>query len=286
MSLELAISPCPNDTFTFHGLLTGAVRVEGETDVTIALADVQQLNAGLAAGRWDAAKASFAAALRLARECVVLSAGSALGFGVGPLLLAAPGRARTLDARGLIPARARVLLPGEHTTAHLLYRLFHAGEGSVEQVPFSTILPALARGEADFGVCIHEGRFTWQRYGLEFVQDVGAAWERHANSPLPLGGIVARKRLGRARLLALDRAVRASLDYARSHPDDAFRTMREHAQELEDEALWKHVELYVNAWTRDLGTEGREALRRIASCARVSGWIREDATGLEVLEPG
>ena len=170
--------------------------------------------------------------------------------------------------------------------AHLLYRLFHAGEGSVEQVPFSTILPALARGEADFGVCIHEGRFTWQRYGLEFVQDVGAAWERHANSPLPLGGIVARKRLGRARLLALDRAVRASLDYARSHPDDAFRTMREHAQELEDEALWKHVELYVNAWTRDLGTEGREALRRIASCARVSGWIREDATGLEVLEPG
>ena len=285
MPLELAISPCPNDTFTFHGLLTGAVRIAGERDVSIVLADVEQLNAGLAAGRFDAAKASFAAALRLADECVVLTAGSALGFGVGPLLLAAPGRAQHLDARGLIPANARVLLPGEHTTAHLLYRLFHAGEGRVEQVPFSSILPALARGEADFGVCIHEGRFTWQSYGLELVQDVGQAWERHASSPLPLGGILARKRLGAVRLTALDSAVRASLDYARAHPDDAFRTMRVHAQEQGDEALWKHVELYVNAWTRDLGTEGREALRRIASCARVSGWMREDTPELDVLQP-
>jgi len=282
MRLEIGLSPCPNDTFTFHGLLTGAVQVEG-AEAQLVLADVQELNAGLVAGRFDVAKASTAAALRLAPDTVFLRSGAALGFGVGPLLLAAPGRAQSLGPRGLLPADARVLCPGEHTTAHLLYRLFHTGEGRVEQVPFHTILPALARGEADFGICIHEGRFTWQRYQLEFVQDLGAAWERHASSPLPLGGILARRRLGHTLQLAVERAIRASLDHARAHPAEAFTTMRQHAQELEDEALWKHVELYVNAWTRDLGTEGSEALRRIASCARVSGWIRDDAPGIEVL---
>lgn len=283
MKLALAISPCPNDTFAFHGLMTGAVRAQG-IDLAIELHDVQALNDGLLRGEHDAAKSSSAAALLLARDCIALRAGGALGFGVGPVLLAAAGRTRRLDATGRIPENARVLCPGEHTTASLLYRLFRTGEGRVEQVVFSSILPALASGEADFGVCIHEGRFTWQRYGLEFVQDLGATWERHANAPLPLGLILARKRLGLATQRALDAAIRASIDHARAYPDAAFVTMRRHAQELDDDALWKHVELYVNAWTRDLGAEGADALRRLTGCGRASGWLPEDAPALEVLD--
>lgn len=283
MRLALGISPCPNDTFVFHGLLTGAVHVPG-IELDIELLDVQALNEAIAARRFHAAKASSAAALHEARDWIALRAGSALGYGVGPVLLAAPGQAARLDARGRIPDGARVFCPGERTTAHLLYRLFRAGEGRVEQVVFSDILPALQRGEADFGVCIHEGRFTWQRYGLSFVQDLGATWERHANAPLPLGVILARRDLGVAALRALDDGIRASLDHARAHREAAFQTMRRHAQELDDDALWKHVELYVNAWTRDLGAEGADALRRLLGCARASGWVDEHAPVLEVLD--
>lgn len=283
MRLAIGISPCPNDTFVFHGLLTGAVRVPG-IELAFELRDVQALNTALSNGRFDVAKASSAAALRLGRECVALRAGAALGFGVGPVLLGAPGALALLDAGGRIAEHARVLCPGESTTANLLYRLFRIGEGRVEQVVFSDILPRLARGEADFGVCIHEGRFTWQRHGLAFVEDLGARWERHASAPLPLGMILARRTLGPEALRALDAGIRASLEHARSHREDALRTMRAHAQELDDETLWKHVDLYVNAWTRDLGTEGADALRRITGCAHASGWVAEGAPHLEVLD--
>ncbi|MBK7876403.1 MAG: hypothetical protein IPJ77_11720 [Planctomycetes bacterium] len=283
MRLALGISPCPNDTFAFHGLLTRAVRVPG-LELDFELLDVQALNEAIAARRFHAAKSSSAAALRQGADWIALRAGSALGYGVGPVLLAAPGRAAQLDARGRIPEGARVLCPGDATTANLLYRLFRAGEGHIEQVVFSDILPALQRGEADFGVCIHEGRFTWPSYGLSFVQDLGATWERHANAPLPLGVILGRRDLGLPVLRALDAGLRASLDHARANPDEAFTTMRLYAQELDDEALWKHVELYVNAWTRDLGAEGADALRRLLGCARASGWVAEHAHPLQVLD--
>lgn len=283
MRIVIGISPCPNDTFVFHGLLTGAVRVPG-LELEFELQDVQALNVALSEGRFDAAKTSSAAALRQGGEYVALRSGAALGFGVGPVLLAAEGALARLDERGRIAENARVLCPGETTTASLLFRLFRIGEGQIEQVVFSEILPRLARGAADFGVCIHEGRFTWQRYGLSFVEDLGARWERHANAPLPLGVILARRRLGLDVLRALDAGIRASLEHARAHREDAFVTMREHAQELDDESLWKHVDLYVNAWTRDLGTEGADALRRLTGCAHASGWVRDGVPRLQVLD--
>ncbi|MFO1010147.1 MAG: MqnA/MqnD/SBP family protein [Planctomycetota bacterium] len=280
MRLALGISPCPNDTFVFHGLLSGAVRVPG-VELEFELLDVQALNDALATRRFDVAKASTSAALASGAEWLALRAGAALGFGVGPLLLGAPGR--SVDADGRIPAGARVLCPGERTTAHLLYRALHRGEGRVEQVVFSAILPALQRGEADFGVCIHEGRFTWQRYGLAFVEDLGATWEARARTPLPLGLILARRVLPHDVLRALDDGIRASLEHARAHRDEVYATMRRHAQELDDDALWKHVELYVNAWTRDLGREGREALARLRLAALECGALEADAPELGVL---
>ncbi len=287
MRVRLAISPCPNDTFAFHGLLSGAVRVATEAGEPIELAlelhDIETLNRGLLEGRFDVAKASFAAALALGARATVLRAGSALGFGVGPLLLAS--RRRAGASAGRIAPDARVLCPGEHTTAHLLYRLFHPGEGRVEHVLFSEILPALARGEAEYGVCIHEGRFTYERHGLERIEDLGATWESRTRSPLPLGGIVARDHVPAGTVRALDRAIVASLDHARAHPQAALVTMRAHARELDDAVLWKHVELYVNDWTRDLGPLGAQALEELARSARAAGLVATSVRALRVREP-
>lgn len=268
MRLRIGISTCPNDTFAFHGLLTGAVAAEG-LDLDFTLADVQELNDLLARGALDVGKASFHAALRLADRFGVLPVGSALGFGNGPLLLAA--REGDLPSRTREGRPARVLAPGKATTATLLYRLFHDGEGIVEQTVFDRILPALARREADFGVCIHEARFTYREHGLFLVEDLGARWERETKSPLPLGGILARLDLGADVHARLARAIRRSLDHARDHRDDALATMRRFAQEQSDAVCWKHVELYVNEFTRDLGDLGKSALARLATIARARG---------------
>lgn len=168
--IRLGISTCPNDTFAFHGLLTRSVDWRG-LEFAVELLDIEQLNERMRRGDFDVCKLSFAAAVPLAREIVVLPTGSALGFGVGPLLLAAAPHARPSDATQL------TLCPGRHTTAALLFALFHAGTSRVEHDVFSAIMPRLVAGTADFGVCIHEGRFTWQAHGLHLVEDLGTRWE-------------------------------------------------------------------------------------------------------------
>jgi len=255
--LRVGLSTCPNDTYAFCGLLAGEVRAEG-LELAFELADVQALNEGLAAGRFDVVKVSFAAALAHAADWVVLPVGAALGFGVGPVVVGA-SRARR--------APPRVLCPGADTTATLLWRRYGDPAARVEQVVFSAILPAVAAGEADLGVCIHEGRFTYGRYGLELVDDLGARWERDTGGPLPLGGLVARASLAPAARAAFTRALRASLAFADAHPARALEVMREHAREADDDALWKHVELYVNDETRALSAGGRRALEAFGELA-------------------
>lgn len=269
--VHLGISTCPNDTYAFHGLFSGAVRTPG-LEFSIELMDVEELNLRLFAGDFDVAKCSFHAALALADQVGVLSVGSALGFGVGPLLLGArPG----FSPGGRRPdgSPAIVLCPGAHTTATLLYRLFHPGEGTIEQVVFSDIMPRLRAGSADFGVCIHEGRFTWREQGLVRVEDLGETWETRTKTPLPLGGIVARHSLGAERQRAVAAAIKASIDYARAHLEEVMPTMRRYAQEMSDEVLMAHVELYVNQWTLDLGPAGQQALARLSREAAAVGLI-------------
>jgi 1,4-dihydroxy-6-naphthoate synthase len=264
-TLRLGISTCPNDTFAFHALLCGAVEVPG-LRLEIELHDVEQLNEALAAGRYDVAKGSFAAAFGRAADLWLLRSGAALGFGNGPLLLAPPRPRRRGTER-------RVLGPGRLTTAHLLFRLFHPEEVPVEQVVFSEILPALARGAADLGICIHEGRFTYREHGLVALEDLGHSWQERSGLPLPLGGIFARRDLAPARIAAVEGAIRTSLEYARAHPEAALVSMRRHAQEQSDEVLRAHVELYVNEHTADLGTEGLAAVQALEDAARAVGWI-------------
>ena len=282
-SIHLGISTCPNDTFAFHGILERKVDARG-LDFRIELLDVEELNRRLFAGDFDVAKASFHAALLLAGDLGVLPVGSALGFGVGPLLLAARADTRPRDPLSATDSTrvARVLCPGEHTTATLLYRLFHAAEGALEQVVFSEIMPALETGAADFGVCIHEGRFTWREHGLALVEDLGEVWERATSTPLPLGGILARRRLGDETIRTVIGVLRDSLAYALTNRNDTIATMRRHAQELTDDVLFKHVDLYVNEWTEDLGPAGRAALQMLSRQAEGVGLVPRGAPPLRV----
>lgn len=283
--IHLGISTCPNDTFAFHGILERKVDLRG-LEFRVELVDVEALNQRLAAGEFDVAKASFHAALLLSASLGVLPVGSALGFGVGPLLLASrPDR----HPRDLVSVEgqqrpARVLCPGSHTTATMLYRLFHSGEGAVEQAVFSRIMPALEAGTADFGVCIHEGRFTWQEHGLALVEDLGEVWERETSTPLPLGGILARHRLGEETIQQVTAVLGDSLGYGHAHREEALLTMRRHAQELTDAVLWKHVDLYVNEWTLDLGELGRSALRTLSEKAQQVGLVSGAARPLTVFD--
>ena len=262
-TIRLGISPCPNDTFAFHGLLTRAVDWRG-LDFEISLLDIEELNTRMLRGDFDVCKVSFHAAVTAAADLVVLPSGSALGFGVGPLLLAAAD-SRPRDARQL------TLLPGRLTTAALLFGLFHPGTTRLEQTVFSKIMPRLEAGTADFGVCIHEGRFTWQERGLFLVEDLGERWEQDTGSPLPLGGIVASRQLPPDVMATVQQVIRDSLDLARTNPTAPLPTMRAHAQEFDDRVLEQHVELYVNDWTIDLGATGRRALDELSARAAAVG---------------
>lgn len=272
-TLSIGISPCPNDVFAFHGLMSGAVKTPG-IRLVFAIHDVEELNQRFSRGELDASKVSFFAALGMTRECLVLRAGSALGFGVGPLLLARRNAPPIEDAR--------VLCPGERTTAHFLLRSFHPEVRRVEHTIFSAIMPELERGTADYGVCIHEGRFTYERHGLVLVEDLGTTWETETRSPLPLGGILARRTLGSDLLRTLDEALVRSIDHARAHPKETLVAMRAHARELDDDVIRAHVELYVNDWTRDLGAVGQHALADFEARARRAGFVHASSPTLEI----
>ena len=276
--IRLGISTCPNDTFAFHALMNRKVDWQG-LDFEIELLDIQELNQRLFADAWDVAKASFHAALLLTDRTVVLPSGSALGFGVGPLLLAAEPKQIPSNQTQL------TLCPGDHTTANLLFRLFYAESTRVEHKLFSEIMPSLQRDEADFGVCIHEGRFTWQQQGLHLVEDLGDRWERETRTPLPLGGILASRKLSDETISKVQSIIRESLDYGISHPQEALQTMRQYAQEFDDQVLMQHVELYVNDWTLDLGDQGNHALKELSNRAKAIGLISQGAQPITIWSP-
>jgi len=256
-TIRLGISTCPNDTFAFHGLLTRAVDWRG-LRFEVELLDIEELNERLLAGGFDVGKTSFHAALHLADEYVVLPSGSALGFGVGPLLLSAVVGSRP-ESEGQL-----TLCPGRHPTAALLFALFHSNTTRVEHAVFSEIMPRLEARTADFGVCIHEGRFTWQQRGLGLVEDLGTRWEQETGGPLPLGGIVASDRLPHETIATVQQVIHDSLRFAMADREAALPTMRRYAQEFDDHVLMQHVDLYVNAWTLDLGVEGARALDELS----------------------
>lgn len=277
-NIRLGISTCPNDTFAFHALMHNLVDWRG-LNFQVELLDIQQLNDRLITGEFDVAKGSFHAGLWLSEKMCVLPSGSALGFGVGPLLLASEPGEVPGDASQL------TLCPGEHTTASLLFSLFYPTTTRVKQILFSEIMPSLQRLDANFGVCIHEGRFTWQQQGLHLVEDLGTRWERETHAPLPLGGILAAKSLGNEVLSRVQHTIRDSLQYALANRQATLPTLRQHAQEFDDAVLMQHVDLYVNDWTVDLGLAGADALQQLSARAKAVGLISQQTADIEVFAP-
>ncbi len=263
-ALTLGISPCPNDTFTFHALVHGLV--PGAPAVEVTYADIDVLN-GLAADRaLDIVKVSYGALPGLLGEYALLPSGGALGRGCGPLVLTRPERA------GLDLGTARLAVPGLRTTAYLLARLWAPAVGEVVVLPFEQIMPAVRAGRVDAGLVIHESRFTYPSYGLVAEVDLGDWWERDTGLAIPLGAILARRSLD---LDPIGAAVRASVEHAWAHPDDPGLAayLRAHAQEMDPDVQRQHVELYVNGFTADLGTDGYAAIDGLLTRAAAAGLV-------------
>ncbi len=260
-TLSLAISPCPNDTFAFHALAHG--QVPGAPEMTVTYADIDVLNQRAAAGRDDLVKVSYAALPWLLGDYRLLSSGGALGRGCGPLVL-------TAGRTGL--AGARVAIPGERTTAYLLFRLWaqERGVAEIDVVPFDKIMPAVRDGAYDAGLVIHESRFTFPSYGLTQLADLGDWWERETGLPIPLGAIIARSTLDTA---ALSAAVRASVAAAFADPAASRDYVLAHAQEMEPAVVDAHIGLYVNDFTLDLGDEGYAAVDALLGRAAAAGLV-------------
>jgi 1,4-dihydroxy-6-naphthoate synthase len=265
-ALSLGFSPCPNDTFVFDALVHGRVDAAG-LRFRPRLEDVETLNRLARDAVLDVTKVSYGAIPYLLDRYVLLRSGGALGRGCGPLVVARGERAAA-PLRG-----ARVAIPGRMTTAWLLLRLF-AGEGvePVEMV-YSDIMPAVARGEVDAGLIIHESRFTYPAHGLARVGDLGEWWEGETGHPIPLGGILARRDLGAGAIRAIDAALRRSVEHAFAHPDDSREYVRAHAQEMEEPVQRQHIALYVNDFSADLGSEGEAAIRELFARGRAAGVV-------------
>lgn len=258
MKLSLSISPCPNDTFMFDALLNGRIDTEGlEFDATFR--DIEELNSRLTDGgsALHISKASYAIMPLIASRYCALRSGSALGRGNGPLLVA---RDKYTDTNN---ASMRIAVPGLHTTANMLLTILFPHLRDKRPCLFSDIPDAVASGECDAGVLIHEGRFVFGRYGLTLLADLGAEWEKTTGLPLPLGVITANRSLPVEITLKADRVLRRSIEYAFAHPDDCLPFVRQHAREMDENVIRQHIALFVNAHSIDIGDEGIASVERL-----------------------
>jgi 1,4-dihydroxy-6-naphthoate synthase len=264
VSLSIAFSPCPNDTFVFHALVHG--QVAGAPDFDVTFADVDVTNTATLDGRFDLVKVSYAALPWLLDQYALLPCGGALGRGCGPLVLVRDASLATLDG-------AVVAVPGDRTTAYLLMRLWAAGQqpAKIEAVPFHAIMPGLADGRYDAGLVIHEARFTYPRYGLTAMVDLGEWWERDTGLPIPLGAILAHR--DRVDAAAATGWIRASVRQAWADPTASEGYVLAHAQEMEPDVVSQHIGLYVNEFTDTLGEQGYAAIRRLLGRAADAGLV-------------
>ena len=261
-TIALGFSPCPNDTFAFHGLVHGLVPVEG-IRFEATLDDIEGLNQralGQRGERLAVSKVSAALLPDVLDEYRVLRAGAALGRGCGPLVVVAPHRPlRRLDDL----SGATVGIPGRKTTAHYLLRRFAPADVKVVEMRFDKIMPEVLAGRLDAGVVIHEGRFTFSRLGLVQIADLGQLWEQSTGLPLPLGVIVALRSLQSETVSAVETAIRDSVSHALAHPQDSWSYVRQHAQEMDEDVCRRHIGLYVNDYSVDLGRDGEHALEQL-----------------------
>lgn len=263
MKLTLGFSPCPNDTFIFDAMIHQKIDTEG-LSFEVSYEDVETLNQKTFKEDLDISKLSFHAYAYAIENYVLLDAGSALGFGVGPLLICNSKEIADITLKGReeeVISDLRVAIPGKYTTANFLLGLaFPKLLNKVLKV-FSEIEPALLTNEVDLGLIIHENRFTYQNKGLIKVMDLGDFWEKETGCPIPLGGIVIKRNLSDEIKAKVNRVLKRSVEYAFEHPKSGIEFIRKHAQEMSEEVMYKHIDLYVNKYSLDLGQDGKKAVQ-------------------------
>lgn len=266
MNLTMGFSPCPNDTFMFHDVAAGSLAASGYT-IEVHLHDVETLNELAFSGRYDLTKMSSAASLRVRSVYQRLTCGGALGFGCGPLVVSR----RSLSRKAM--AQARVAVPGEWTTAHLLFQLWSPQTVQKIFLPYNRIIDALREGEVDAGILIHESRFVFANAGLMRLADLGEWWQAETGLPIPLGCVMARKTLGERVISELDNLLKQGIAHSLAEPQGTFDYVRRHAVECDDDVIRKHIALYVNDFSTDPGEKGKRALAVLEQRARAAGVI-------------
>ena len=257
MKFTLGFSPCPNDTFIFDALVNGKIDTEG-FEFEVVLEDVQTLNHWAIEGKLDFSKISYGVLPVITDEYVVLESGGALGKGVGPLLITTSEKLKKLEVKDMC-----VAIPGNNTTAHLLFSLAHPHVREKKFIVFNKIEEAVLNGTVDAGVIIHENRFTYQLKGLKKILDLGEYWEQIINAPIPLGGIVGKRNLDKTVIIKMNNLIRKSLEYSFEKYPEISDYIKSNAQEMEESVMRQHIDLYVNNYSLQLGDEGRKAVEKL-----------------------
>jgi 1,4-dihydroxy-6-naphthoate synthase len=272
MKLTIGFSPCPNDTFIFDALIHHKIDTEG-LDFDVFYDDVETLNQKAFRGQLDITKLSYHAFAYAANKYILLDAGSALGFGVGPLLISKfefsiPDLEKNEIRNSTSEIRHPLIaIPGKYTTANFLLSLAFPEATNKKELVFSDIENAVLDGRADVGLIIHENRFTYQDKGLHKIIDLGDYWEKRTGCAIPLGGIVANRNLPLDVQHKINRVIRRSIEFAFANPKSGLEYIRSHAQEMSEDVMYKHIELYVNKFSVDLGVEGKKAVKLLFDTA-------------------
>ena len=254
-TLTLGFSPCPNDCFIFDALIHHKIDTEN-LEFDVVMTDVEELNRKAFQGEIDVTKLSYHAFAYLTDKYVLLNSGSALGKGCGPLLISK----NIISNPSSEMSNLKIAIPGKYTTANLLFSLAFPNAHHKTELTFSEIEDAILSDQVDAGVIIHENRFTYEQKGLKKIIDLGEYWEKRTNCPIPLGGIVANRKLDTSMQQRLNRVLKKSVEYAFANPSSSRDFVKEHAQEMSEEVMQKHIALYVNNYSIDLGTEGKKAI--------------------------
>ncbi len=262
--ISLGFSPCPNDTYIFYALVHGLI----ESELIFAepqLEDVETLNFWAMQKKLDVTKLSFHALGHVLDDYCVLSSGSALGRGCGPLLVAS----KNVEPSSI--GNLKIGIPGKYTTAALLMQMYQPHCTNLVEMRFEKIIPSILDKTIDAGVIIHESRFTYQQEGLVCLQDLGQWWEETSSMPIPLGCIAAKRSLGSRRIREIDNCIKKSLHFARQQPKACLPYIKSYSQEMDENVVQDHIGLYVNDFSSDLGAEGMDAVRRFLERGREAG---------------
>lgn len=275
MKLTLGFSPCPNDTFIFDAMVNGKIDTRG-LSFEYVMEDVETLNLWAKEGKLDITKLSYNTFLHTIDKYALLHSGSALGKGVGPLLISK----EPLDLNKI--ADYKIVIPGFNTTANLLLSIAFPNAKQKQELVFNEIEDAVLSGKADAGLIIHENRFTYAQKGLTKLVDLGDWWEEHVNAAIPLGGIVVRRSFDKELSATIDAVIKDSIAYSWQHYPSLSPFITNNAQEMEEDVMRKHINLYVNNFTTDLGEEGYRAINTLFSEAKKAGLVNEANAALPV----